>query len=79
LALVSELEKFVERNTGRAKFCRIETTDKRDFVRSQGIMSVPSFIFYQNGDRIFTFTEEMVHEKGLAAVQEKLDELSKSA
>jgi thioredoxin 1 len=77
LALMPEVVKFAERNTGRAKFCKLDTSGNKRLAISQKVMGIPTLVFYKGGEKVFTFDPAAVDSGGIEAVQNKLDELLK--
>ena len=76
-ALLPEVREFAKKNEGRAKFCMFDTTNGRRLAIAQKVMGVPAFLFYKNGEKVFTFDKAAIEQGGMAAVQEKLDALLK--
>ena len=74
-ALLPEVNEFASKNEGRAKFCTLDTSGNRRLAIAQKVMGVPTFVFYQKGERVFIFDKEAIEEGGMAAVQQKLDAL----
>jgi len=76
LALMPEVAAFAEKNTGRAKFCKMNTAGSARFLMAQKVMGIPTLIFYKGGEKVFTFDKDAIEAGGMAAVQAKLDELA---
>jgi len=74
-AILPEVHEFAEKNAGKAKFCKLDTTGNRRLAISQKVMGVPTFIFYKNGEKVHTFDGDAIADGGMAAVQQKLEEL----
>ena len=72
LALLPEVEAFAEANAGRAKFCKLDSAGNRRLSIAQKVMGLPTFVFYRDGEKVFTFDKDSIE---MAAVQAKLDEL----
>ena len=72
MALLPDVEAFAERNSGKAKFCKVDTAGNRRLSIAQKVMGIPTFIFYKDGEKAFTFDKESIE---MGAVQAKLDEL----
>lgn len=72
MALKPDVEAFAERNEGRAKFCMLDTAGNRRLAIAQKVMGQPTFVFYKNGEKAFTFDKDSIE---MNAVQAKLDEL----
>lgn len=75
MALLPEVHAFVEKNEGRAKFCKLDTAGNKRLAIAQKVMGLPTFVFYKDGEKICVFDKEALEEGGIAAVQAKLDEL----
>lgn len=75
MALMPEVTAFAEKNAGKAKFCKIDTSGNKRLAIGQKVMGIPTIVFYKNGEKLFTFNQEALEENGIAAVQAKLDEL----
>ena len=72
MGLLPEVEAFAERNAGRAKFCKLDTAGNKRLAIAQKVMGIPAFVFYKNGEKVFTFNKDEIE---MGAVQAKLDEL----
>ena len=72
LALMPDVEAFVARNEGKAKFCSLDTTGNKRLAIAQKVMGQPTFVFYKNGEKVFVFDKDAIE---MGAVQAKLDEL----
>ena len=70
--LLPEVEAFVAKNEGRAKFCKLDTAGNKRLAIAQKVMGLPTFVFYKDGEKVFTFDKEAIE---MVAVQAKLDEL----
>jgi thioredoxin 1 len=75
MALMPEVIKFVQKNTGRAKFCKLDTAGNKRLAIAQKVMGLPTLVFYKGGEKAFTFDPAAIDEGGITAVQAKLDEL----
>lgn len=76
LAIMPEVEAFVERNEGKAKFCKIEVSENKRVAVTQKIFTVPSIVFYRDGEQLFVFNGQLLGELGMEGLQAKLDELT---
>ena len=76
LAIMPEVEAFAKKNEGKAKFCKIEVTDNKRVAVTQKIFTVPSIVFYKNGQQVFVFNGQLIGELGMQGLQDKLDELA---
>ena len=72
MGLLPEVEAFAEKNAGRAKFCKLDTAGNKRLAIAQKVMGIPAFVFYKNGEKVFTFNKDEIE---MGAVQAKLDEL----
>ena len=72
LGLMPEVEAFAEKNKGRAKFCKLDTSVNKRLSIAQKVLGIPAFAFYKNGEKVFAFDKEEIE---MGAVQAKLDEL----
>ena len=75
MALMPEVVAFAEKNAGKAKFCKLDTAGNRRLAMAQKVMGLPTLVFYKNGEKLFSFDKDAIENGGMAAVQEKLDEL----
>ena len=73
MALLPEVEAFAEKNAGRAKFCKLDAAANKRLSIAQKVMGLPAFVFYKNGEKVFTFDKESID---MPAVQAKLDQLA---
>lgn len=77
MALLPDVEKLAETSADKAKFCKLDTTaGNRRLAISQKVLGLPTFIIYQNGEKVATFDKDTLEAEGIAPVQKKLDELS---
>lgn len=72
MALFPDVEAFAEKNSGKAKFCKLDTAGNKRLAIAQKVMGLPTFVFYKDGEKVFTFDKESIE---MGAVQAKLDEL----
>lgn len=75
MAILPEVEAFAAKNQGKAKFCKLDTTGNKRLAIAQKVMGQPTFLFYKDGEKVFTFDKDAIENGGIAAVQAKLDEL----
>ena len=75
MAILPDVEAFAEKNDGKAKFCKLDTTGNKRLAIAQKVMGQPTFVFYKGGEKVFTFDKDAINEGGMDAVQAKLDEL----
>ncbi len=71
-ALMPGIHQLVERNTGRAKFCSLDTTNNKRLAISQKVLGLPTVVFYKKGEKV----GELVQKFSLEDVQKKLDQLA---
>lgn len=76
MALLPDVEAFAETNAGKAKFCKLDTAGNRRLAIAQKVMGLPTFVFYKDGEKIASVDKETLEREGVAAVQQKLDELA---
>ena len=72
MGLMPDVEAFAEKNEGRAKFCKLDTAGNKRLAIAQKVMGIPTFVFYKNGEKAFTFGADTID---MGVVQAKLDEL----
>ena len=72
MALLPEVEAWAEANAGKAKFCKLDTTGNKRMAMSQGVMGVPTSLFYKNGEKVAEFSKDDISMDKVAA---KLEEL----
>ena len=72
MGLMPDVEAFVEKNAGRAKFCKLDTAGNKRLAMAQKVMGIPTFVFYKDGEKAFVFGKDEIE---MGAVQAKLDEL----
>ncbi|MCL2368102.1 MAG: thioredoxin family protein [Oscillospiraceae bacterium] len=72
MALMPDVEAMAERYEGKAKFCKLDAGTNKRLSISQKVMGLPSFVFYKDGERVFTFDPETLE---MGAVEAKLQEL----
>jgi len=72
MALLPDVEAFAEKNAGRAKFCKLDTSTNRRLAIAQKVMGLPTMVFYKNGEKAFVFDQDSID---FDAMQAKLDEL----
>jgi len=75
MELLPDVEAMAERNEGKAKFCKLDTSANKRLSIAQKVMGIPTFIFYKGGEKIFTFDKESIE---MGAVEAKLNELTRS-
>jgi thioredoxin 1 len=75
MALLPDVHAFVERNEGKAKFCKLDTAGNKRLAIAQKVMGLPTFVFYKGGEKLAVLDKDALEEGGIAIVQAKLDEL----
>ena len=73
MELLPDVEALAERNASLAKFCKLDTTVNKRLSIAQKVMGIPTFVFYKNGEKVFTFDKESIE---IGAVEAKLHELA---
>ena len=73
LELLPDVEAMAERNAGKAKFCKLDAAANKRLSISQKVMGLPAFVFYKNGEKVFSFDAETIE---MGAVEAKLNELA---
>lgn len=73
MELLPQVEEFAQKNDGKAKFCKLDAAANKRLSIAQKVMGLPAFVFYKDGEKIFTFDKESIE---MDAVQAKLEELS---
>lgn len=51
-ALMPEVHKIAEQYAGKIKFYKLNTTENRRLAISQRVLGLPTFVVYNNGERI---------------------------
>jgi len=74
MALLPDVEAFAEKNSGKAKFCKLDTAGNKRLAIAQKVMGLPTFVFYKGGQKAFVFDPDTIE---MGAIQAKLDELLK--
>ena len=72
MELLPDVEALAERNAGKAKFCKLDAAANKRLSISQKVMGLPAFVFYKDGERVFTFDKDSIE---MGAVEAKLHEL----
>lgn len=75
MAVLPDVEAMAEKNAGRAKFCKLDTTGNKRLAIAQKVMGQPTFLFYKDGEKVATLDKDFIESEGIAGVQAKLDEL----
>ena len=73
LALMPEVEKLAESYGGRIKFCKLNVAGNRRLCIQLKVMSVPTFLFYKDGECRDRLTGEAV---SIESIRAKADNLS---
>ena len=71
--LLPDVEAFAEKNSGKAKFCKLDTAGNRRLAIAQKVMGLPTFIYYKNGEKAQTYDADSINFDDMQA---KLDELT---
>jgi len=72
LALMPEVEKLAESYAGKVKFCKLNVVGNRRLCIQLKVMSVPTFLFYKDGECKARLTGD---EVSVEAVKEKINTL----
>jgi thioredoxin 1 len=72
MELLPQVEAMAGRNAGKAKFCKLDTSLNKRLSIAQKVLGIPTFIFYKNGEKVFTFDAASIE---MDAVEAKLNEL----
>ena len=72
MELLPEVEAFAEKNSGKAKFCKLDTSSNRRLSIAQKVMGIPTLIFYKDGEKAHVFDKDSID---FGNVQSKLEEL----
>lgn len=72
LALMPKVEEVAKEYEGKVKFCKLNISGNRRLVISLKVMAVPTFLFFDKGERKETLTGEAVT---LEAIREKTESL----
>ncbi|MPN59753.1 Thioredoxin [bioreactor metagenome] len=72
MELLPEVHAWADQNEGRAKFCTLDTTGNKRMAMAQGVMGVPTFLFYKDGEKVAEFSKDDIT---MEAVKAKLEEL----
>lgn len=72
LAMMSEVETFAEKNKGRAKFCKIPIAGNRRLCIENKVLTVPTFLFYKDGEIVDRMMNEEISMENLHAKVESL-------
>ena len=72
LAMMPEVEAFAEKNKDRAKFCKIPIAGNRRLCIENKVLTVPTFLFYKNGEIVDRMMNEEISMDNLGAKVEVL-------
>lgn len=73
LAMMPEVEALAEKNGDRAKFCKIPIAGNRRLCIENKVLTVPTFLFYKNGEIVDRMVDADI---SLEKLQAKVDALS---
>ncbi|MFD1471598.1 thioredoxin family protein [Companilactobacillus mishanensis] len=76
MALMPDVEKLADEKSDDATFYAFDTTGNMRTAMKQKVMGIPAYLFYKDGEKVATLDKEILEDKGMAAVTEKLDELT---
>jgi thioredoxin 1 len=72
LALMPEVEKLAESYEGRVKFCKLNVAGNRRLCIELKVMSVPTFLFYKDGECKDRLTGDEVSIENIKAKADNL-------
>lgn len=72
LALMPAVEELAAQYEGKVKFCKLNVAENRRLAITLKVMSVPTILFYKNGDMVDRITGEEVN---LDAIRTRTDHL----
>ncbi len=72
LALMPQVEELAKEYEGKVKFCKLNVAGNRRLVISLKVMSVPTFLFYKNGELKAKLTGNEVTIEAIKEQTEKL-------
>ena len=72
MALLPDIEAFAEKNTGRVKFCKLDTAGNKRLAIAQKVMGLPTIVLYKNGEKVHIFDSNSID---FSIIQSKIDEL----
>lgn len=79
MALMPDVEKLADEKSDVCTFYAFDTTGNMRMAMKQKVMGIPAYLFYKDGEKVATLGKDILEEKGMAAVTEKLDELTETA
>ncbi len=65
------IEELAEEFDGKAKICKVNTEDEQDLAIKHGIRSIPTILFYKNGEIV----DQMVGATSKNVLADKLNSL----
>ena len=72
LALMPEVEKLAGEYAGKIKFGKLNAAENRRFCMSLKVMSLPTFLFYKNGECRERLSGDEVSLEGIRAAAARL-------
>lgn len=67
LAMMPEVEAFAEQNKDTVKFCKIPIAGNRRLCIENKVMTVPTFLFYKNGEVVDRMVDAEISMENLQA------------
>ena len=68
LGLMPVVEELAERYDGQVKFCKVNSAENRRLAIQLRVMSLPTFLFYKNGE----LAGQLQGEFGLEEIEDKI-------
>lgn len=65
------VDELVEDFSGKAKICKVNTDENQDIAVKYGIRSIPSILFFKNGEQVDTIVGAVAKQ----AFEQKLNDL----
>lgn len=72
LAMMPEVEAYAEKHGDRVKFCKIPIAGNRRLCIENKVLTVPTFLFYKNGEVVDRMMNEDISMDNLHAKAESL-------
>lgn len=76
MALMPDVEKLADEKSDVATFFAFDTTGNMRMAMKQKVMGIPAYLFYKDGEKVASLDKDILEEKGMAAVTDKLEELT---
>ena len=72
MALLPSVEAMAEEFAATVKFCKVNALENRRLCIAQKVMGLPTFLFYQNGEKVAELNAENASEANIRAELAKL-------